>query len=103
MLDATALDLPRRAQLACDGQSTLLVLDNFEQVLDAAPLVADLLTSVPALRVLVTSRAPLHLRGERETPWGPSRWMWNTRHIAERFRALSRGPPVRRARPGRTA
>ena len=71
MLDATALDLPRRARLACDGQPTLLVLDNFEQVLDAAPLVADLLTSVAALRVLVTSRAPLRVRGEREYAVGP--------------------------------
>ena len=42
------------------------MLDNFEQVLDAAPLVADLLTSVASLRVLVTSRAPLRVRGERE-------------------------------------
>ena len=41
----------------------LLVLDNFEQVLDAAPLVADLLSSVASLRVLVTSRAPLRVRG----------------------------------------
>ena len=46
VLDATAADLPRRARLACDGTPTLLVLDNFEQVLDAAPLVAELLTAV---------------------------------------------------------
>ena len=71
VLDATALDLPRRARAACDGTPTLLVLDNFEQVLDAAPLVADLLTSVAALRVLVTSRAPLRVRGEREYTVGP--------------------------------
>jgi predicted ATPase/DNA-binding XRE family transcriptional regulator len=71
VLDATALDLPRRAQLACDGTPTLLVLDNFEQVLDAAPLVADLLISVAALRVLATSRAPLRVRGEREYAVGP--------------------------------
>ena len=71
VVDATALDLPRRARAACDGQPTLLVLDNFEQVLDAAPLVADLLTSVAALRVLVTSRAPLRVRGEREYAVGP--------------------------------
>ena len=71
VLDATALDLPRRARAACDGTPTLLVLDNFEQVLDAAPLVADLLTSVAALRVLVTSRAPLRVRGEREYAVGP--------------------------------
>lgn len=66
VLDPTALDLPRRARLACQGTPTLLVLDNFEQVLDAAPLVADLLTAVAPLRVLVTSRAPLRVRGERE-------------------------------------
>ena len=66
VLDATAIDLPRRARLACDGTRTLLVLDNFEQVLDAAPLIADLLTAVAALRVLATSRAPLRVRGERE-------------------------------------
>jgi predicted ATPase/DNA-binding XRE family transcriptional regulator len=71
VLDATALELPRRARAACDGTPTLLVLDNFEQVLDAAPLVADLLTAVAALRVLATSRAPLRVRGEREYAVGP--------------------------------
>jgi predicted ATPase/DNA-binding XRE family transcriptional regulator len=43
----------------------LLVLDNFEHVLDAAPLVADLLSKCPRLSVLVTSRTPLRLRAER--------------------------------------
>jgi predicted ATPase len=71
VLDGTALDLPRRVQLACDGTPTLLVLDNFEQVMDAAPLVADLVQSVAALRVLATSRAPLRVRGEREYAVGP--------------------------------
>jgi predicted ATPase len=47
------------------------VLDNFEQVIDAAPLVAELLTSVIVVRLLVTSRAPLHVRGEREYVVGP--------------------------------
>jgi predicted ATPase/DNA-binding XRE family transcriptional regulator len=64
--DVTALDLPRRARLACRNSPTLLVLDNFEQLLDASPLVADLVTSVATLRVLVTSRAPLRVLGERE-------------------------------------
>ena len=49
----------------------LLVLDNFEQVLDAAPQVADLLASSGGLHVLVTSRAPLRVRGEREYPVSP--------------------------------
>jgi predicted ATPase/DNA-binding SARP family transcriptional activator len=43
----------------------LLVLDNFEHVLDAAALVADLLATTTRLRILVTSREPLRLRAER--------------------------------------
>ena len=69
--DVTVLDLPRRARAACDDRPTWLVLDNFEQVLDAAPLVAALLSSVASLRLLITSRAPLHVRGEREYAVGP--------------------------------
>ena len=42
------------------------MLDNFEQVLDAAPLVAELLAAAPELKVLVTSREVLHLYGEHE-------------------------------------
>jgi len=69
--DVTAFDLPRRARVTCQDRPTLLVLDDFDYVLDAAPLVADLLTSVPLLRLLVTSRAPLRVRGEREYAVGP--------------------------------
>lgn len=71
LADVSALDLAGRARVACGDQPTLLVLDNFEQVLDASPLVADLLASVAALRVLATSRAPLRVRGERECTIGP--------------------------------
>ncbi|TDE84696.1 transcriptional regulator [Deinococcus sp. S9] len=48
------------------GRQLLIVLDNFEQVLDAAPNVAELLRGAPDLTVLVTSRAPLRLYGEHE-------------------------------------
>jgi predicted ATPase/class 3 adenylate cyclase len=46
----------------------LLVLDNFEQVADAAPIVADLLRSAPGLKIIVTSRAALRVSGEQEYP-----------------------------------
>lgn len=49
----------------------LLVLDNFEQILAAAPLVSALLTACRRLKTLVTSRAPLHLYGEQEFPVPP--------------------------------
>lgn len=50
----------------------LLLLDNCEHVLAAAgDLVATLLAACPALQVLATSRAPLHLRGERIVPVEP--------------------------------
>ncbi|HKW03483.1 MAG TPA: helix-turn-helix domain-containing protein [Vicinamibacterales bacterium] len=71
LVDVASRDLPRRVRVACEHHSTLLVLDNFEQVLDAAGPIADLLTSVPLLRLLVTSRAPLRVRGEREYIVGP--------------------------------
>ena len=45
----------------------LLLIDNFEQVLEAAPFVSELL-ALPALKVLMTSRAALRLYGEREFP-----------------------------------
>ena len=44
----------------------MLLLDNFEQVVDASVSVADLLAACPRLKIMVTSRAVLHLRGEQE-------------------------------------
>jgi non-specific serine/threonine protein kinase len=49
----------------------LLVLDNFEHVVEAAPLVAELLTSCPRLKFLVTSRTVLRLRDEHESSVPP--------------------------------
>jgi predicted ATPase len=53
------------------GKRLLLVLDNLEHLLDASSEVADLIRSCPALVVLVTSRAPLRIRGEQEWPVPP--------------------------------
>ncbi|HMA33244.1 MAG TPA: helix-turn-helix domain-containing protein, partial [Chloroflexia bacterium] len=52
-------------------QAALLVLDNFEQVGPAAPLLVDLLEGAPHLRMVVTSRAVLQVRGERVLPVPP--------------------------------
>jgi predicted ATPase/class 3 adenylate cyclase len=48
-----------------------LLLDNLEQLAGAGPLVSRLLTSAPRLRIVATSRAPLHVSGEQEYPVPP--------------------------------
>ena len=49
----------------------LLVMDNFEQVLAAATLVADLIRACPGLKIIVSSRGPLRISGEQEVPVPP--------------------------------
>jgi predicted ATPase len=58
-----------RSQL--QSKSMLLLLDNFEQVTAAAPKVGELLQECPQLKLLATSREPLHLRGEHIYPVPP--------------------------------
>lgn len=52
-------------------QAMLLVLDNCEQVIEAAPDIAALLSACPTLSLLATSREPLRIRAERELPVSP--------------------------------
>src|SRR5438477_406476 len=49
----------------------LLVLDNFEQILPAAPVVGQILGASPSLKVITSSRAPLRIAGEQEYPVPP--------------------------------
>jgi predicted ATPase/DNA-binding XRE family transcriptional regulator len=71
----------------------LLVLDNFEHLLAAAPLVADLVEVSPHLKVLATSRAPLHLTGEQQFPVGPLA-LPEVRSLAAAVDVLWRSPAV---------
>ena len=53
------------------ARRVLLVIDNFEQVIEAASMVAELLAADPNLSIVATSRAALHVYGEREYPVPP--------------------------------
>jgi predicted ATPase len=72
---AQALGLPASGFQTLEGfladKDLLLVLDNFEQILDAAARVSALLRDAPGLRILVTSRASLRVTGERAYPVRP--------------------------------
>jgi non-specific serine/threonine protein kinase len=80
---ARALDLPdsgaptgdpplaERLRAILHDREFLLVLDNLEQVIEAAPRLTELLSSCPRLTILVTSREVLRVRGEHEVPVQP--------------------------------
>ena len=76
---AESLDIQQRAETPLFEQvayflsdrQMLLILDNFEQVVNAASLLEDLLSACPLLKLLVTSREVLHLQAEQEFPVSP--------------------------------
>jgi predicted ATPase/transcriptional regulator with XRE-family HTH domain len=69
--DAEGLSSREAIEAHLREKQMLLVLDNFEHVLEAAPEVAGLIEACPGLCVLATSRAPLRVRGEQEYPVPP--------------------------------
>jgi predicted ATPase len=64
--EPTGQDSQEQLQAYLRDKQMLLVLDNFEQIVSAATRIAQLLSAAPELKVLVTSRTVLHLRGEKE-------------------------------------
>ncbi|HLK74118.1 MAG TPA: LuxR C-terminal-related transcriptional regulator [Streptosporangiaceae bacterium] len=73
LLDAGDRPLPDRLHSHLRNARTLILLDNFEHLIAAAPVIAHLLRTTAALRVVVTSRAPLHVSGEQEYEVPPLR------------------------------
>jgi predicted ATPase/transcriptional regulator with XRE-family HTH domain len=69
--ESVGVNLMTALQRFVARRSLLLVMDNFEQVIDAAAIVKELLTVAPKLKVIVSSREVLHLYGEREFPVPP--------------------------------
>ena len=63
--DAGDLPLEQRLAIALEGRRLLLVLDNFEQLIDAAPVLVRLYTIAPDAAFLVTTRVLLRIRGEQ--------------------------------------
>ena len=60
-----------RSKPSCVTKHLLLLLDNFEQVLEASPALVELLLVCPSIKMMVTSRAVLHVEGEYEFPVPP--------------------------------
>lgn len=67
-----ALDLPmERLKNALRHRQMLLLIDNFEHLVEGAPMVGEVLGACPGVKVLATSREPLRLQWERQFPLGP--------------------------------
>jgi predicted ATPase len=94
---AQALDARGPVSDAVEGKQLLLLLDNAEHVAASAPDIAALLAAAPKLRVLVTSRGPLHVSGEYEYPLEPLQASDAVTLFIERARSAGR-----RLEPGPT-
>lgn len=71
VVESSGEPLPHTLKRVLASQSLLLLIDNFEHVVESAPLVSKLLAAAPRLKVLATSRQPLRLAGEQEYPVPP--------------------------------
>jgi predicted ATPase/DNA-binding CsgD family transcriptional regulator len=87
---SAALGIPGDLKLALANQRSLLVLDNFEHLLEAARQLGDLITACASVDVLVTSRAPLRLDGEWTYAVPPLRRNEAAALLAERAAAIDR-------------
>ena len=81
-------DLEQRLIAHIESRRLLLVLDNFEQVVAAAPSVAAVVAASPNLKIIVTSRTRLRVRGEQELPLEPLMRDAAVRMFLERARAV---------------
>ena len=87
---AKALGAPDDLTGFLRGRQLLLLLDNFEHLLEAAPSVSAVLGACAEVRVLATSRAPLHVAGEREFRLEPLPANEAATLFVERARAVGR-------------
>jgi predicted ATPase/tRNA A-37 threonylcarbamoyl transferase component Bud32 len=76
------------------GRSLLLLLDNFEQVITAAPALTELLTAAPNLKIIVTSRIVLRVYGEHEYPVPPLELPPLDKGVGSNLEAFGRIPAV---------
>ena len=84
-------DLEQRLIAHIEGRQLLIVLDNFEQVVDAAPSLAAIVAASPNLKVAVTSRTRLRVSGEQEFPVAPLTREAAVSMFLERARAVRAG------------
>ncbi|MCA9910802.1 MAG: AAA family ATPase, partial [Anaerolineae bacterium] len=71
ILETVGEDYLETVQRALSDQELLLLIDNFEHVIDAAPAMPALLTAAPRLKIIITSREALRVSGEQEYPVPP--------------------------------